>query len=58
MKVVDGAENHQRLLVCDVTTGAECYDMHRLIVMHKKASCASQSSSGASVIAERYNIVR
>ena len=34
---MDGAENYQRLLACDVTTGAECYDMHRLIVTHKKA---------------------
>ena len=62
--------------VCfDVTrpaTGVECYDMHRLIVTHKKVSfyllvrqegkflpsCASQSSARASAIAERYNVVR
>ena len=44
-------------LLVDVTTGAECYDMRRLIVTHNKASCASQSSERASAIAERYNIV-
>ena len=62
MKQVGGAENEYSVLARDVTTGGECYDMHRLIVMHKKAIfcllCASQSSHRASAIAERYNIVR
>ena len=29
--------------------------MHRLIVTHKKPSCASQSSARASAIAEQYS---